>query len=812
VYAESEYQYDAADRLKSVIYPDGETVNVTYTSQGLPATLAGRSTYVSSTTHDVAGRVDIRTLGNVRTDYNFYPWTAGNIGGRLQHMRSGISGGTELQNLTYYYDAAGNVTRIRDDNNSGQRQCFVYDALNRLEQAFIGDTNCAPITAPPVGNGFYAPESYSYGPNGNLMSKTGIGAYTYDAPVSGCIVGTLPTKPHAVRQAGANTYSYDCNGNLIGRSVQGIDSSLTYDAENRLTRMSVTTPPVSMNDFAYDGDGGRVKMSVGSGDGAVITAYAADLYEQTTRYQETFDDGVAQAWTAASGTWAVANSTYQQTGGGSNTNAYRQVSQAGPLYYRWVTTYTSGTNAGLYLFASTGTGAERGNSYRIWQDASTVRIFENASNVATQRASWPAANAAGQKHSYGIFYDPATGSFKVTRDGVTLGSWTDATPLSGGASLFLSLRTDATSAQFDDIAVSDISKYYVSGEQRVGVRNKDGLRYLLTDHLGSTTVTTNGGVRSGELWYKPWGEYRGTAFGITPTTYRFTGQREDASTGLYFYNARYYDVALSRFIQADTIVPEPGDPQSLNRYSYGLGNPVKYADPSGHAPEWLNNAWSYVSGASAQYLDDVSLGAWSALVVKVDLDLIDNEAYQQGRETGRSVSTAQAEFEIATGIGVGIAGAAAIPVTLGGGTICAIGTAGICAIPAGGALAVEGAMVVGGGLMAGHGAVMMARRTEHAEQRAAEGRPVSSAWSDAQRARSGDVFLDTGSGQYGVRGSNGRYSFFKLGEDGNLSVNTAYRGTLSSAQRKLREGTWRRLSEDEFRAWQQLLKASEGGN
>ena len=43
-----------------------------------------------------------------------------------------------------------------------------------------------------------------------------------------------------------------------------------------------------------------------------------------------------------------------------------------------------------------------------------------------------------------------------------------------------------------------------------------------------------------------------------PTSYRYTGQRLDADTGLYFYNARYYDPALGRFTQPDTIVPNPG--------------------------------------------------------------------------------------------------------------------------------------------------------------------------------------------------------------------------------------------------------------
>jgi hypothetical protein len=46
--------------------------------------------------------------------------------------------------------------------------------------------------------------------------------------------------------------------------------------------------------------------------------------------------------------------------------------------------------------------------------------------------------------------------------------------------------------------------------------------------------------------------------------------------------ARYYDPVIGRFIQADTIVPEPGNPQALNRYAYVYNSPLKYADPSGH--------------------------------------------------------------------------------------------------------------------------------------------------------------------------------------------------------------------------------------
>jgi hypothetical protein len=53
--------------------------------------------------------------------------------------------------------------------------------------------------------------------------------------------------------------------------------------------------------------------------------------------------------------------------------------------------------------------------------------------------------------------------------------------------------------------------------------------------------------------------------------------------------ARWYDSRLGIWTSADTLVPNPEDPKSLNRYSWVLGNPLRYADPSGHDP--LDAAW-----------------------------------------------------------------------------------------------------------------------------------------------------------------------------------------------------------------------------
>jgi len=160
------------------------------------------------------------------------------------------------------------------------------------------------------------------------------------------------------------------------------------------------------------------------------------------------------------------------------------------------------------------------------------------------------------------------------------------------------------------------------------MRENSTVYYLLTDHLGSTAITANSsGNRVAELRYKAWGETR-YADGTTPTTFRFTGQREDATIGLYFYNARYYDPALGRFIAPDTIVPEPGNPQALNRYAYTRNNPLRYTDPTGHFTEDELRQWGITDELMGQWKQDF---AWWVIIEAAQLgDLVQSV----GRLTG----------------------------------------------------------------------------------------------------------------------------------------------------------------------------------
>src|SRR6267142_327831 len=64
---------------------------------------------------------------------------------------------------------------------------------------------------------------------------------------------------------------------------------------------------------------------------------------------------------------------------------------------------------------------------------------------------------------------------------------------------------------------------------------------------------------------------------------KFTGKERDQETGLDYFGARYMSAAQGRFTSPDPMLASAHilDPQSWNRYSYGLNNPLKYTDPLG---------------------------------------------------------------------------------------------------------------------------------------------------------------------------------------------------------------------------------------
>jgi YD repeat-containing protein len=158
-------------------------------------------------------------------------------------------------NLTYNYDAVGNVQSISDD---GILSSFGYDGLYQLIAAYG--------------------QSFSYDTAGGIVNFNGL-AYTPDS-----------AHPHAVNLGnGADRYDYDLNGNQVVRNkgVANQEQVLVWDVENRLSAVTYTNrtasgggggPPATCNGvpckrvflplvmqqapaerYSYDADGARVR-------------------------------------------------------------------------------------------------------------------------------------------------------------------------------------------------------------------------------------------------------------------------------------------------------------------------------------------------------------------------------------------------------------------------------------------------------------------------------------------------------------------------------------------------------------------------
>ncbi len=131
-----------------------------------------------------------------------------------------------------------------------------------------------------------------------------------------------------------------------------------------------------------------------------------------------------------------------------------------------------------------------------------------------------------------------------------------------------------------------VTKYYYASlgatSRLIAFRRAGELYWAGTDHLGGTIRVMDSSFAAVDgMRYEPYGEDRDTGTSLN-TDRKFTGQTEDESIGLYWYQSRAYDPEIGRFCSPDVVVPDPLDPQSLNRYSYVYNNPLKYTDPSGH--------------------------------------------------------------------------------------------------------------------------------------------------------------------------------------------------------------------------------------
>lgn len=249
-----DFAYDGDGQLASLTYPasvGGYRLKLGYEyayghlrrirDHDSPATTFWRLEAV-----DAAGRLLDETRGaSLRVITGVHPVT-----GEIEYRQSGIGGGAAVQNLTWSWDARGNLAE-RGDLNRGVTERFGYDALDRLDDVRRNGVLTLDL---------------AYDLTGNISSRSDVGSYVY---ASG--------KRHAVTAAGAHRYVYDANGNAIQRDGAAI-SWTSYNLP-----ATIGSPSGASSRFWYGADRQRWKQVSSAGGITETAVYAGGLLEKVTR-------------------------------------------------------------------------------------------------------------------------------------------------------------------------------------------------------------------------------------------------------------------------------------------------------------------------------------------------------------------------------------------------------------------------------------------------------------------------------------------------------------------------------------------------
>ncbi|WP_204299117.1 RHS repeat domain-containing protein [Actinoplanes campanulatus] len=256
-----------------------ETVTTLFNTIGLPNGLIGKQIYAQEIVYNQFDALIGQNLGEhgnrVALTYGYDDAT-----GRKTTFNAVPELKNDVYNLRYKYNEAGTIEAITDTPDGGQAaetQCFQYDALNRLTEAWSQATNtCAstPTSTVVAGPAAYW-RSYAYDPAGNRKTETNQSANitrTYNYPPSAGVAGSKPHAVTSITGSGASTavhqYAYDAGGNTLCRPTGTAANQCAADGTagagsqallwNHENRLSSSTDATGTTTYTYDAGGSRL--------------------------------------------------------------------------------------------------------------------------------------------------------------------------------------------------------------------------------------------------------------------------------------------------------------------------------------------------------------------------------------------------------------------------------------------------------------------------------------------------------------------------------------------------------------------------
>ena len=565
--------YDNWDRMTALADPDMGAFSYEHNAFGEVTLQTDAINGTTETTFDLLGRPLTRVVTDASgsvfdTETRVYDIsaTANNAWGKLAVHES------NNERVEYHYDAEGRLTWTEVDGDANGNQSFVdthvtYDAFSR------------PLTTRyEHPDGAHTTVNVWDVDSGELVEIEDLTGHTMWAVHGFDSMGTPVLFEHGNGTATYRQPDLDI-GQLTrietrgpaGTTIQDID--LTWNGRGNLDSLTNTAAGLSET-FTYD-NLDRLATSQVAGQGVVN--YAFDTIGNLTRKTDFSATDYAYG----------ASQPHAVTAAGVNTYTYRS---DGLLEWH----YVDGVD-------------ERAFAYTPDRKLESV-ILRNSTG----------ANPTRQLFAYGNDSQRIRQASRDANNNVLEWSW------------YLDENVRHTS---DGVKVTIASPIGVLAEF-------DGTDWLWmhTDHLGSTEAVTDGaGVLEQRLGYAPFGQPRDPATGTLLDDGAATAIVEDGYTGhdrlddfgLVNMRARMYDPALGRFIQPDTIIQAPFDNQTLARYSYTRGNPLRYNDPSGHT---FNLAGSFAH-SFAQTFVNLSFGSAGLPAPQLNYQSFNNAFAAQAPQT-----------------------------------------------------------------------------------------------------------------------------------------------------------------------------------
>ncbi|MGW6518943.1 DddA-like double-stranded DNA deaminase toxin [Streptomyces sp. NPDC054962] len=587
------FEYSESGVVEAVNLPSvgtlpAEKMVIRYNEDGLPVSTSGLAWYTAQTSYSPYGQV-LRTASGENPNRvwttNLFDEATGELTQSIVDRESTsdttVVTGHRVNSRSYAYDPAGNVTSIADTSNSvTDRQCFTYDALGQLSEAWTAPTSCTAtgkttaaakysdgttnVTA--ANSGYW--QSYTYDAMGNRKklvehdpgldtTKDATTDYTYgkaDGTQPHTLTGMSSTykADSGAQVTKATSLTYDDAGNTLTRTYDGSEQALTWTWDGQVEKVT---------GFGENGSGawlGLANKCLDLAGGLTTAGTPLQLYTcNGSKAQKLRIDAASSATPSTGALKVLGKCVVPKDGGTANGTLVVIADCTGATAQQWTATST-----GTLKHVSSGRCLDVPSANSA--DSTDLQLYTCDGSA---KQAW--APDKETKYVYGGDGQRLM-AISATERTLYLGESTISVNAAGGPAY-----TERYYSQPGAPTVMRHAQGTGTAELSVQITDQNGTAYA------NVALTSGNKVKFSKT----------DAFGVErsePGTWRshqgYVSGDEDASSGLVHLGAREYDPSTGRFLSADPVL-DLADPVQMNGYVYCENNPATFADPSGLASE-----------------------------------------------------------------------------------------------------------------------------------------------------------------------------------------------------------------------------------